>query len=283
MKTRFLPSICIALALAVSAQAQLQTQLGDVKDTRTTGKFFAGLEVEIKLLGDALADAQSMRLVVKTAVDDTGRDLVDHEKEDRNNFEKANNRGRQGTALSLNLKNPARKATTIKELSGNVEVYAPKNDPAAVVKVEGFQKLGGTPIVSPALTAAGVEITTYTKEQSDAIKAKKAGDAKKGTQANVGETISEAFGGMFGMGGGPNDITVQSKDPNEKIVDMEFQDASGKKVKGNGWSATNSNGTKTKTFNFPSKLPDSTALVIYLSTPKSMVEVPFALKDVFLP
>jgi len=38
-----------------------------------------------------------------------------------------------------------------------------------------------------------------------------------------------------------------------------------------------------KTCDFRSALPAGTRLVIYLSTPKSMVSTPFSLKDVFLP
>jgi hypothetical protein len=266
----------------MSAEAQVQTQLGDVKDSRTTGQFFAGLEVEIKLLGDPLADALFMKTAVKTAVDDTGRDLVDYEKE-KNEFEKLNTSGGQNTKVTLKLKNPARKAGAIKELSGEVELFVPKNDPDSVMKLEGFQKLGGKPIVSPALSTAGIEITTFTKEQSDAIKAKKAEDAKKASKANLGEAISEAFGEMFGMGGGPNDITVQMKDPNQKLVGMEFQDANGRKINSNGSSGWSNKDKQMKTYHFDSKLPETTRLVIYLSTPKSVVKVPFALTNVFLP
>src|SRR6202008_13065 len=49
---------------------------GEIKDSRTTGSFFAGMEVELKLVGDVLVDAKGMRLNVDTAVDDTGRNLI---------------------------------------------------------------------------------------------------------------------------------------------------------------------------------------------------------------
>jgi len=68
------------------------------------------------------------------------------------------------------------------------------------------------------------------------------------------------------------------------VADVEFQDESGKKIPGNGWSSSGNRKTKeSKTYNFQSKLPDSTRLVIYLATPKSVVTVPLTLKDVFLP
>ena len=271
------------LLIAGSANAQVQTQLGDVKDSRTTGQFFGGLEVKIKLLGDPVSDAESIRTVITKAVDDTGRDLIDHEKQ-KNEFEKKNGQRQQTWELSVDLKNPTRKATAIKELTGTADLYVPKNDPDSIVKVEEFQKTGGQPIVSPALSAAGVEVVAYTKEQADAEKAKQAEEAKKNSKANIGEAIAGAFGEIFNMGGGPNGITVQLTDPKEIVAGVEFQDASGTKIPGNGWSSSGNRKTKQiKTYNFQTKLPDTARLVIYLATPKSIVSAPFALKDVFLP
>jgi hypothetical protein len=272
---KLIPFLCLAFVLAAAAQAQIppqaqtpqvQTQLGDITDSRTTGQFFAGLEVNIKLLGDVVADAVSLQRTVKTAMDDTGRDLIDHEKE-KNKFEKLHRNSGQGAELKLKLKNPSRKAATIKELTGEAELFVPKNDPDAIVKVPDFQKSGGKKIELPSLAAAGIELTIYTKEQQAAEKAKDGGD----------------FGSMFNMGGGPNDINVQIKDPSQKLVDIEFQDASGEKIKTNGWSAMGEPKQMSKTFIFSSKLPDNAVLVIYLSTPKSMITVPFTLTNVPLP
>jgi len=284
MKTRLIPLFLIStIALATTAEAQVQTQLGDVKDSRTTGQFFGGLEVKIKLLGDSVADAESIRTVIKTAVDDTGRDLIDHEKQ-KKEFVKKNGQNRQSWELSVDLKNPTRKATAIKELTGEADLFVPKNDPDSIVKVDDFQKLGGLPIASPALSAAGIEIITYTKEQAEAEKAKQAEEAKKNSKANIGEAIAGAFGEMFSIGGGPNSITVQLKDPKEMVAGLEFQDASGNKIQGNGWSSSGNGKTKErKTYNFQTKLPDTARLVIYLATPKSIVVAPFTLHDVFLP
>jgi len=150
-------SLISTIAIVASADAQVQTQLGDVKDSRTTGQFFGGLEVKIKLLGDSVADAESIRTVINTAVDDTGRDLVDHEKE-QNKFVTRDGQSRQIWELNLNLKNPMRKATTIKELTGEADLFVPKNDPDSIVKVDDFQKQGGQPIASPALSAAGIAV-----------------------------------------------------------------------------------------------------------------------------
>ena len=279
-----IPLLFIALfVLAGAADAQVQTQLGDVKDSRTTGQFFGGLEVKIKLLGESVVDAESIRTTITTAVDDTGRDLIDQEKQ-KNEFVKKNGQSKESWEVSVDLKNPARKATVIKELTGRADLLVPKSDPDSIVKIGNFQKYGGQPITAAALSAAGIEIVAYTKEQADAEKAKQAEEAKRNPKANIGEAIAGAFGEMFNVGGGPNSITVQMKDPNEMVADVEFQDETGKMIQVNGWSSSGNRKTKeSKTFNFQTKLPDTTFLVIYLATPKSVVSIPLALKDVFLP
>lgn len=135
------------------------------------------------------------------------------------------------------------------------------------------------------MKAAGVELIASTKEQVDAAKAKKAPETSKPTQGNMGQALEGAFQEMFNMGGGPNAITVKLSDPNNKIVSLEFQEASGKKIETHGTSSSTNGLTKTTTYtyNFESKLPDDARLVVYLATPKSMVVAPFSLKNVPLP
>src|SRR4051812_40103635 len=120
----------MALTRVLFAQDNVQVALGDVKDTRTTGTFFAGLEIQLKVIGDALEDASSVRAVVKSCTDDTGRDLIDPEKNERD-FTKVHSG--TNTTLPLKLKNPARKSVSIPQLSGELELFVPKKDPAASI------------------------------------------------------------------------------------------------------------------------------------------------------
>src|SRR5438477_10622212 len=45
-------------------------------DRRTSAKFGGGLELELKLTGDGLEGARAARVVVKKALDESGRDLM---------------------------------------------------------------------------------------------------------------------------------------------------------------------------------------------------------------
>ena len=98
-----------------------------MKDSRTTGQFFADPEVEVKLSGDALEDAQSRRVLLTSATDDTGRSLLEKNKMSED-FDSFSNFGHKNS-ITLKLKNPARKAATVKEIAGTLELFVPKLDP----------------------------------------------------------------------------------------------------------------------------------------------------------
>lgn len=258
MRSAVIPSLCLAFVLARSAKAQVQTQVDGMED-RQPGNF----KVKIKLTGSVVFDAYSTQVDVTKAVDDCGRDLIDPQKENDafKNSHLVENSG--FTDVSLNLKSPARTATLIRELSGEARLFVPKNDPDSTVKVERFESRAGKPVVSRVLSAAGIEITVYTKEQREAA----------------------AEGHIFhaNIPYGPNDITLHIKDPRQKLVNIEFQDVGGSKIKGTGWEAHGEIDDQTKTFLFDSQLPATALLVIYLSTPKAFVTVPFAFTNVRLP
>lgn len=104
MRRRSSRHFYLALSLAaitapLSAQ-DLRVSAGTIEDRRTTGQFFGGLEVELKLTGDDLADAKASRVLLKKAVDETGRDLLPDEKKEPD-FSTSGSSG-----LKVNLKNP---------------------------------------------------------------------------------------------------------------------------------------------------------------------------------
>ncbi|MEQ1852679.1 MAG: hypothetical protein ABMA01_13945, partial [Chthoniobacteraceae bacterium] len=117
-------SITTALFLAHVAFAEVKLTVGDISDRRTTGKFFAGLEIELKLSGPELAEAKGIRTLIKGATDDAGNALP--KKEDRfgsDGFEELQKAfgggfGREKKAdefqVKLEFGNPPRAAKSIK-------------------------------------------------------------------------------------------------------------------------------------------------------------------------
>lgn len=272
------------------ALSQVRVLPGDIKDNRTTAGFFAGLEIELKVLGDILADAKAIRLSVASAADETGRDIFS-EKESRTEFKELDESEQNAARLSIKLKNPARQAMTVREISGEVEVFVPRRDPSSTVTVNNVQKTTGSPIVSPALKSAGIEVTLWTKQQYEArrkAEEEKVKAQKAKTPADAGEAIGEAltkiFGGLMRSFEelGEHSVAIQIKDPQSKLVGIEFQDARGSRI-GGGRMSFGGAEDQTRIYDFNEKLPDTARVRFYVLTAKAVVKAPFKLRDVPLP
>lgn len=280
-------------ALALSAQ-DLRVSAGTIEDRRTTGQFFGGLEIELKLTGDDLADAKAARLLLKTAVDDTGRDLMP-EKRDDPDFQKAF--GSSLPDLKANLKNPARAASAVKEISGEVELFIPGRDPASTVVVDKLATRWDKAVASPALKTQKIEVRvvspkTYRAEAKKGqaemekeMEKRKAEIEKEATAAGEDpkaiEALMELAKGLMGMMGdvGDNDLILRIKDEGNKILDVEVTDKAGERISSQGSMSSG----EVRVLNFSEKLPADAKVKFLLKTKKSVVAAPFSLKEVALP
>ncbi len=268
MKTLFLAAS--AAVLAHSAFAEVKVTVGDINDKRTTGKFFAGLEIELKLSGPELAEAKGIRTTVKDAADDTGKPLAKAENRfGGDGFEElqkafgggfSDDKKADEFQVKLEFANPPRAAKAIKALNGSIELLIPAKDPAAVITAS-VAKDADKPLENAVLKAAGVEITL-----------RKPGKEEK-KDAGFG------FGGSLGE----NDLGYVIKDAKGKVASVEFCDAAGKKLESNGRMSSGFAGSKTVTITFNAKPPADAVAKIYVVTDKSVVTVPIALKDIPLP
>ena len=171
-----LTSSCIWTANAIAQTTNVHVMVSEVSDRRTTGQFFAGSEIKLKLVGDGLADIRGVRRIqITKAIDDTGRNLVTEEK-----FNSAGPFGfeRIGKVSSqieetIKLGNPARKATVIKEILGSIELYAPQKDSSATVTVKNFTAQNGKPLALTALHEKNIAITVLNKAQYEKMKKEK--------------------------------------------------------------------------------------------------------------
>lgn len=255
------------LSLALSSPAlAIVPSITEIKDSRTTGQFFNECTIEITLVGDELADAYAIRTTVDAAIDDTGRDLRNLEKlsgafEELSNF----NRGK----VSLKLKNPARKAATIKDLSGRVDVYSVKADPASAVEIKSAIAQSGKALSAPALAQNQIEITIYT-----------AADYAAKRQAEMASNpLTAGLRPMWGSGGESGDVTFVIKDPKKRLVGYRFVDASGKPLETRGTMTIND----IKTVSYGVAVPPDASLMIYVASDKAITSVPFSFSGVALP
>jgi hypothetical protein len=172
-------AIFLAIPMAASAQTEdksappIQVNVGDVTDNRTTSAFNSECKVELKLTGDAAADAQSVRRVqLVEATDSTGRDLIP--KKDDEMASHFMGFGQSSGALSteVKLRNPSRNATAIKVLKGQVELFNPTEANGGVLTIKGILQHPAEPVQNPALAKYHIQLMYLTKQPTTRRKRK---------------------------------------------------------------------------------------------------------------
>jgi len=288
MKPKLLNQTCLAifLALPIATNAQtpspppIQVSVGDVTDNRSTGTFGSECKVELKLTGDAAADAQSVRRVQLTdATDSTGRDLIP-KKDDEMGSHFMNFGQTSGTlSTEVKLRNPSRNATAIKMLKGQVELFNPTEANGGLLTIKGILQHPAEPVQNPALAKYNIQLMYLTKEAYDAKK--KAIESQQNGDQKLGAAFGELFKGMFGgmMSDSKNSIELYINDPDKRIIDLKFADGQGKELKSNqSWSTDNFKSTS-----FETPPPADTQLKIQLATPESLKTYSFQVENIALP
>jgi hypothetical protein len=275
------------LAAAGPAPPPTRTSVVSIGDVR--GGDSSRLEIELELPDFPASDVAAARLRVRKAVDDTGRDLLPEE-EGKGRLESLQREGTTGpddkpvpAVVPMKLRNPARRAKSLKEVSGEIELYVPGRDPNAVTIIPAIGTRTGKRLESPALTASGVRIEMLTEEQLQDEKKRQAEkrkeDAKKhGAIGEMLEPLASAFLQAF-FTPGPGDVIFSVEDPEGRLVQMTLRDASGVdqttgRMQQQGLTVLSSSRRGPG--------PDW-SLEVRLKTPKSLVLRSFMLKGVPLP
>jgi len=273
------------VALPLLAQPKLDLTVKQVNDRRTKGSF-SQLMITLELPKVPSPSVAASRVLVTTAVDDTGRNLIDTERGEAEL--EANRSGMidpkdvRPVTVSVTLKNPDRKATTVKQVAGEIELYMPSKDPNSIADIPKFLSLAGKPLSHKALKANGVEIAPLSASQI-AAERKRLSDIKRkdGTEAGMtGEDLEnyvKTFEGMQ-LNLEPSDVLVRLKDPNRRIQDMSYVDAKGE-VKHLSWREDEG----LYIFSTWEKIEPDWKLRVSMKTPKNIARYPFTLSDVPLP
>lgn len=110
----------------------LKMEFVRIREDRVRGSAGTALcEIDIELVGARRSEIESARVLVLTAVDDLGSNLVldDAGAAARAPLKGENTEG--PVVLPVPLKLAARKAVSLREVSGEIELYVPGGDPAA--------------------------------------------------------------------------------------------------------------------------------------------------------
>jgi hypothetical protein len=290
MRTRRSLYIWIVLAAAACATLDapggpaqtINASVGDVSDNRSTGSFTSECKLELKFTGDAASDAAAVREVrVKKAIDELGRDLSRSDSHD--SFHSFNSGQRNGALKTeLRLRNPSRNASTIKLVDGEVELFSPTMANGGVLTIKDILKHPAEPVQNETLKKYRVEVVYLTKESYEAKKKQIQDQQKSEADAKLGEAFGDLFKGMFGgtmASDSKNSVKLYVKDPEKRVVDVEFQDAGGNALKtGSSWSMGELRQTE-----FKSAPPPDTQLLIHLATPEALRTFAFKVENVPLP
>ena len=266
----------------------VETVVRQVNDRRSNGHF-AQLAISVELPKILASEVTASRVLVTSAVDDSGRSLVDPEAQEP--ALELNQRGslemQEGkplpVAVSVTLKNPDRKATKVKEVQGAIELYMPSKDPNSVAEVPKFLSFSGKALKHKALAANGVEIALVSPAQVEAEKKKRAA-AKQKEYAEMGfsgtelEDMMKSFLDSI-LGAEENDIYVRIKDPGNHIQHIQYVDGAGE-VK---HLSTRDDEGMTLVSTWAGKPQPDWKLRVSMTTEKNVVRYAFVLKDVALP
>jgi hypothetical protein len=276
-----------ALASPLFAQKPAEVTIKQVNDRRTSGTFFAELTISLELPKVRAMDVAAARVLVASAVDNAGNSLVDDKAEQQElmltpRMGMGNEDSAVPASVSVKLKNPDRKATSVKEVKGEIELYMPSKDPNSIAEIPKFLSFSGKPLAHKALKANGVEITLVTPAQLEAEK-KRLGDAKRKEAKESGyegedldNVVKYYLESLFTVEEG--DVLVRLKDPNKRIQDVRYLAAGEEKTVSlrdeQGFVLLSSWGDKPQ--------PDW-GLRIAMTTPKNLVRQAFSLTNVPLP
>ncbi|MEO8379224.1 MAG: hypothetical protein ABI779_06135 [Acidobacteriota bacterium] len=274
---------------AALAQKPADVTIQQVIDRRSNGSF-AELSITLQLPKVMSSQVAASRVLVKTAVDDTGQSLINAELQEPELD--ANMRGTMSRSsedspiqVSMTLKNPSRKAKKVGDVRGEIELFMPSKDPNSLAEVPKFLSFSGKTLNHKALKANGVEITLVSAAQVAAEK-KRIGDAKRKEFKEAGYEDGENLEQMvqstldYALSFEPSDVPVRIKDPNKRIQQIAYVDAAGE-VKQVMLRDAGEGLQKLATWG-DAPQPDW-RLRVSLKTPKNLVRYPFALKDVVLP
>lgn len=279
--------LALLCALPLAAQAKIDTIVDQINDRRTGGSF-SQLSIMLKLPKIQTGDVAASRVLVGFAVDDLGISLIDSKAEEPQL--EMNARAMYGGAdktepatVTVNLKNPSRKATIVKQVSGDIELYMPSKDPNSVAEFPKFASLAGKTLSHKALKANGVEIAAISAAQIAAEK-KKIEEAKRKELKDSGyddETMKSVLESTmeYTLRFEEGETILKIKDPQKRIHDVVFVDGAGEEKR---VSMSDNEGYTVLSLWGEKPQPDW-KLRVSLKTAKNIVRYPFALSNIALP
>jgi hypothetical protein len=271
--------VCFLFGCCFSVMAQ-KVSVYNVSEQRSTanGSFNNRCVIELRISGDEVRKYKLAKIsAITKATDDQDLDLLNEDPEDFE-YEEIE----EDAIVSLETKIPSRKAAVIKDLTGVIHLYSPTEANGGIIKVSDYQSKANTNLLPDAagvkvvyLTKASME--QYTKDQ----KSKKEAELNKlsGVAKEMAELLLQAFEGLSDFGDDPNQAMFILDGDQDKVVDIYFEDAAGKKIDRNGYTKSGN----MVVYYFEEQPDPKWKLVMNIESSGSIKKVPFALVNIDLP
>ncbi|MFN4146149.1 MAG: hypothetical protein ACK4GN_10030 [Runella sp.] len=275
---KILSTILIWGLLSFQVLSQKLT-LVSLEDRRSLGNSYFGnrCEIELKTAGDEARKYKYVKIVALTkAIDSEGTDLL-REKAEKYDYEPIGEE-----KIKIEIKNPMRKATAIAELAGTLSFFNPTEANGAILKVANFQS---KPNVNLLPKNAPVSVAFFTKESLEKLKKEQQAqrEAKMKQLDPLSRQLAEGLMGLiegFSSFGGENELSFLIEGETQKLVDIKFEDATGKEIKRMGRFVSGGN---LFSYSFESKPAPDWRMRVLVETKNSVSTVPFSLKNIELP
>lgn len=280
-----------SLALSTAGPATngnaLQAEVFSISEYRgSPGRCMIG----IKLSGDALTNKLSLlKTRVIRAVDDLGTNLTPPGRQEptgagtSGGFTIAALRGwhelrpTKTRFASIELPLASRRAQTITELQGEVELYSPTLDNGGVVVIEHARRHPGELPPDATLEKFGVTFSWVTKESYEAGRT----PAGRGGTPPANFQVESLFPGILGEPGSAprNYLVLKMGDPQKRVTSFAFQEPSGRLLP----VRQTRRAEDMVGFYFDMVVPEDLTLYVYLAVPEAVEVAPFELRNVHLP
>lgn len=257
-----------------------------VQDRRNSS--FGQLALTLELPSIITGDVASTRVHVLSAVDDLGTSLLVEGADpgfEANIYAQMGSEAdrKQPTSINVGLMNPARTASKLTEVRGEVDLFMPAKDPNGVASIAKFRSATGKPLAHKALKANGVEVTILSDAQLEAAR-KKLSEEKRKELAGYGyegesleESVQQYSDSLFMLS--ESDFVVSVKDPKKRIQEIAVVTPEGEPKR----LMPEEIGEYVKYSTWGDPIGSDWTLKISMQTPKNMMRYAFAVKDVELP
>ena len=233
-----------------------RTQIRDVVDRRSTDFEESELQVQLRVFGAIPEGVRRIQARIETAADDTGKNIVPAAKE--NDWDDFKARDGKTFNYNLKLKNPAREAKEIPTVVGELNLFMPRRDAAAIFTVPLPADLS-KPFSHPTLAANGIKLTMWMAKEYRAL--------TKENQELPEDDVED------------NSLVIRADDIESRLVEVEFLAADGREID----IEDQTREVNTTGYDFRRPLPAGVQLRFSVATDLATFTIPLRLEKVPVP